>query len=149
MWNEIKDQNNIDDFMKLFGRFHDSCIKEFKYVSGAYVSEDLSMNPVNSKNTLKIIFQRQFNNPSAIEMEFSELLELRMFPLDDNFTCEILAATMIIENEDIYWYDCDMLTKKDRSNYKGTLICSSKVRWRVADEYIGQGEIYQDVKCRS
>lgn len=38
--------------------------------------------------------------------------------------------------------DCGGLSEADLENYTGTMICASKVRWRVADEYIGQKEIY-------
>jgi len=142
MWNEITSQKDLKNFMDLFGGFHDSCIKEFKYVSGAYVSKNSSMHPINNKNILKIIFQRQYNNPISIEMEFIGLLQLKVFPVDDNYTCEILDATMIFNDDCIYWYDSDGLTEIDKNDYKGTLICSSKVRWRIADEYIGKEEAY-------
>ena len=142
MWNKITNQDDWEKLLSLFGGFHDSCIKEFKYISGAYVDENLSMYPINSERIIKIIFQRQFNNPSVIEMEFIGLLQLSMLPLADNFTCEILDVTMIFDDGSIYWLDCGGLTKNDINDYTGTLICSSAVRWRVADEYIGQEEVY-------
>ena len=142
MWNEITSQSDLDYLMKLFGGFHDSCIKEFKYVSGAFVNENLSMQPINSERALRIVFQRQFNNPLAIEMEFIGLLQLSLYPADENKTSEILDATMTLNNNSIYWYDCDKLSENDLGNYKGTVICSSRVRWRTSDEYIGQKEIY-------
>lgn len=142
MWNEIKSQNDLDSFMNMFGSFHDSCIKEFKYISGAFVYDDLSMYPINNKRILKVIFQRQARNPSVLEMEFIGLRQLNIYPIDENYTCEILDATMVLSRNCIYWYDCDALSEGDLSNYKGTLICSSIVRWRVADEYIGEKEVY-------
>lgn len=142
MWNEITNQNDLDAFINLFGGFHDSCIKEFKYVSGAFVNENLSMHPINNKRDFKIIFQRQFNNPSVVEMEFTGLLRLSMYPVDENYTCEILDATMILSDNCVYWYDCERLTENELNTYTGTLICASKVRWRVAEEYIGDNEIY-------
>lgn len=144
MWNEITNQNDLDDFINLFDGFHDSCIKEFKYLSGAFVNENLSMHPFNNERKFKIIFQRQVNNPSVVEMEFIGLLRLSIYTVDENYTCEILDATMILSDDCIYWYDSEGLTESDLSNYKGTLICSSKVRWRVAEEYIGQKEIYTE-----
>lgn len=140
MWIEIENQKDIEMFMSLFGEFHDSCIKEFRYLSGAFINEDLSMYPINNKRILKVIFQRQDRNPSVIEMEFIGLLRLSIYPEDENYTCEIVDATMIIVDNHIYWYDCGELN--DLDNYKGAIICSSRVRWRVVDEYIGQKEIY-------
>lgn len=142
MWNDIANENDLKGFMDAMYGFHDSCIKEIKYISGAYVNEKLSMSPVNSKRILSVIIQRQFENLSAIEMQFMGLKYLKLFPNDENYTCEILDATMIIKEDHIYWCDCGGLSEKDIESYTGTTICASKVRWRAADEYLGAKEIY-------
>lgn len=145
MWNEINNQEDLKSFMDTHYGFHDSCIKELKYISGAYVQEDLSMNPVNVQRNLKVVFQRQFKNPTVIEMEFVGLKHLNMFPNDENYTCEILDATMILKEDCIYWCDCGDLSEDDFETYEGTLICATKARWRVADEYIGFEEVYKSI----
>lgn len=142
MWNDIANENDLKGFMDAMYGFHDSCIKEIKYISGAYVNEKLSMSPVNSKRILSVIIQRQFEDLSAIEMQFMGLKYLKLFPNDENYTCEILDATMIIKEDHIYWCDCGGLSEKDIESYTGTTICASKVRWRAADEYLGAKEIY-------
>ncbi len=43
MWHEIKNNEDITNFMESVFYFHDSCIKEIKYTSGAYVQENLAM----------------------------------------------------------------------------------------------------------
>lgn len=43
MWNEIIDNDTLLSFMEEMGFFHDSCIKELKYSSGAYVADDSAM----------------------------------------------------------------------------------------------------------
>lgn len=143
MWKEINSQNDLANFMDMLYDFHDSCIKEFKYTSGAYVDKNLSMYPINDQRILKIIIQRQFENPSVLEMEFIGLKRLSMFPPDDNYTCEILDATMILKDDCVYWCDCGGLTESDLGDYKRTLICASKVRWRPAEEYLGKEESYK------
>lgn len=142
MWNEINNYKDLNSFMDMNYGFHDSCVKELKYISGAYVNEDLSMHPINDQRLLKIIIQRQFKNPSAIELEFIGLKYIRMFPNEEDYTSEILDATMILKKDCIYWCDCGGLSEADLESYKGTIICASKARWRVADEYIGSKEVY-------
>ena len=142
MWNEIADEKDLNSFMDAMYGFHDSCIKEIKYISGAYVNETLSMFPINDQRILSMIIQRQFKNPSVIEMQFVGLKYLRLFPNDENYTCEILDATMIIKEDHIYWCDCGGLSERDIESYTGTTICASRVQWRAADEYIGAKEIY-------
>lgn len=141
MWTEINNEKELNSFMDMHYGFHDSCLKEFKYVSGAYANEKF-MYPLNDLRILKIIFQGRFKNSDVIEMEFIGLKYLKMFPNDENYTCEILDATMLLKEDCIYWCDCGGLSEDDLENYKGTTICASKVRWRAADEYIGSKEIY-------
>ena len=71
MWHEICIEKDITFLMETVGYFHDSCLKELKYVSGAYVNNDLSMHPINDTRELKMIIQRQDESPSAIEFVFS------------------------------------------------------------------------------
>lgn len=142
MWNEISNEKDLYSFMDTVCGFHDSCLKELKYISGAYVDEELSMFPVNSQRILNVIIQRQFRHPSVIEMQFVGLKYLKLFPSDENYTCEILDATMILNEDCVYWCDCGGLSEEDIESYTGTVICASKVRWRAVDEYIGPNEIY-------
>lgn len=93
MWNELRTQQEIDNFMKEIIGFHDSCIKEMKYSSGAYVDKNLSMLPTNTKRTLTVLIQRQFDDISALELEFSGLEYIRMYPVNPDYTCEILDAS--------------------------------------------------------
>ena len=122
--------------------FHDSCLKELKYISGAYVNEKLGMYALNDQRVLSVIIQRQFEDPSAVEMQFVGLKYLKLFPSDENYTYEILDATMILKEDCVYWCDCGGLSEEDIESYTGTVICASKVRWRAVDEYIGPNEIY-------
>ena len=147
MWNEIINENDLNNFLSIFGSFHDSCIKEFKYISGAYVNEDLSMYPYNKERSLRVIFQRQYQNPSVIEMEFGGLLQMSLFLEDAHqYTCEIFDATMIFGENCIYWCDCGGLSEADLIDYKGTLLCAAKVMWREFDEYIGPDTVYKSDK---
>lgn len=142
MWNEIANEEALNRFMDTMHGFHDSCLKGLKYISGAYVDEELRMFPVNKQRVLSVIIQRQFENPSVIEMQFVGLKYLKLFPNDENETCEILGATMILKEDRIDWCDCGGLTAEEMESYAGTAICALKVRWRVVNEYIGSNEIY-------
>jgi len=146
MWNNINDCEDLNVFMEKVDYFHDSCIKELKYLSGAYVDKDLSMYPINDRRVLNIIIQRQFENISMIEMEFEGLKYLKLFPTDSTYTCEILDSTMFIKDDCIYWCDCARVEERNLEEYGGTIICASKLRWRVIDECMGQNEFYCSVK---
>lgn len=142
MWKKINTEKELKDFLENVKFFHDSCIKELKYVSGAYVSEDLSMYPVNKLRSLRLIIQCQFEECPMIEMEFVGLKQLQLFPEDENYTCEILDATMFFKDSCIYWCGCGDMVMEDIDNYSGTLICASKFQWRKINGCMGEEEFY-------
>ncbi len=142
MWNEIYCDSDVAEFMDTVADFHDSCIKEMRYLSGAYVNERLAMSPINDKRTLRVVFQRQFESNSMIELEFDGLRYLKLYPLDERYTCEILDATIILKNDCVCWCDCGGLKEKDLESYRGTIICASKLRWRSVDNCMGNRDFY-------
>jgi hypothetical protein len=143
MWHDITNQNETEDFMEKMGNFHDGCLKELKYISGAYVCTDLSMQPLNDRRILKVILQRQYDDPSVIEMEFIGLTRFILIPVDPciNFAF-ISRAKMFFKNDCICWCDQEEFSEEGIGEKPETLICASKVRWRSADEFIGDGEVY-------
>ena len=142
MWQEIRTEEELLCFKDKVCSFHDSCIKEISYISGAYVDENLSMYPINDRRVLRVVIQRQFEKDSIIEMEFQDLKYLKLFPVDERYTCEILDSTMIIKDGNIFWCDCGGLSEPDLDDYAGTLICASKLRWRSVENHLGGKEFY-------
>ena len=133
MWNEINTEQELLEFLALYGGFHDSCLKEMRYISGAFVNKDLAMYPINDKRKLYVVFQRQCEKNSSVEIEFSGLLKLNLVPNDEAYTCEILDVSMFFEDGKIYWGDSDWF-KSEREQYDGTWLCAEKARWRFVDE---------------
>lgn len=142
MWNEIESCEDLFKFLDIVSFFHDSCIKEIKYLSGAYVDNDLSMYPINDSRILSIVIQRQFENIHTIEMRFEKLKFLKLYPVDDSYTCEIHDATLIWKDECIWWCDCGGLSEADIADYTGTVICASKLRWRSIENRMGRKAFY-------
>lgn len=144
MWQQISDIQSIELFMQEMCFFHDSCIKEIRYISGAYVTENGWMHPVNTIRSLCVVIQRQAENHPVIELEFEKLKFLKLFPNDEKYTCEILDSTMLMHDECIYWMDCGCLTASDIESYKGTIICAEKLRWRSIDGCLGVEDYFLD-----
>ena len=143
MWKTIHTADEILRFMEAVCYFHDSCIKEMSYISGAYVDVDLSMHPLNDRRVLRVLIQRQYESDSVIEMEFQGLKYVKLFPVGEDYTCEILGSTMLIKDGNIYWCDCADLSESDLDDYTGTLICASKLRWRSVDNHLGNDKFYK------
>ena len=138
MWTEILNNSDIKSFLDTVCYFHDSCIKEMTYVSGAFVNENLSMYPVNDKRKLCVIIQRQIEDNSVIEIEFQGLKKLALNPVSADYTCEILDSTLIKKDDLIYWCDCGGYDENTIENYDGTLICAEKMRWRSLENALGK-----------
>ena len=143
MWNEIKDDGALREFMLAVGGFHDGCVKEIKYVSGAYVDADLHMRPLNSSRTLNVIIQRQSSEYPLIELEFGGLKRLDLCPLDEEWTCEISCASMLFKDGYVYWCDCEGFDPTEERNGGNTVICAKTLRWRSIGSRMGDGDFYR------
>lgn len=148
MWQEINFDKDIEKFMVEMQFFHDGCIKELKYTSGAFVDSDLCMNPINNVRVLKVIIQQQQEDNQVIELEFAGLKFLNLYPFDENYTCEIIDSTMLFKDGYIYWCDQKSLPDSVSDNFEGTFICSSKVRWRRIENNMGSEEYYCSINDR-
>jgi hypothetical protein len=65
MWNEINSNEDLSNFMDMHYGFHDSCLKELKYISGAYANEKF-MHPrwrvgFKRRRWRRIIWLRLYN----------------------------------------------------------------------------------------
>ena len=107
MWNEVIDDKTRTALLEEAGFFHDTCLTELRYVSGAYVGENLGMYPINDKRKVNVFIKRQEVERNTIELEFSGIEYLKLFPYDEEYTCEILGVTLILEDGKIFWCDCD------------------------------------------
>lgn len=137
MWNKIKNENDIIDFMNYVHNFHDSCVKEIKYCSGAYVDADLSMQAINHVRSLNIIIQSQYEDIKTIELMFNGLKNLILSPVDENYTCEILNSVLKIKDNYIYWADDD-IENLDLFNDQGIFVCAESLKWRLIDDAVSK-----------
>lgn len=131
-WNEITSAQALAELAALTGRFHDGCVKELRYVSGAYVAPDLSMAPLNDRRVLRMIVQCQSREHPVIELEFAGLKTLSLSPVGTDYTCEIAEAVMRMEDGQICWSDGG-----------DTTVCAEKLRWRLlGEDCLGDREFY-------
>ena len=103
-WIEVKDSKDIEIILDEFGRFHDSCLKELYMWTESYVDEDLSMAVASGLDTEeRILFQRQFRSPSAIELLFEGVTQFHISPSPENYDSIIYDATLIFHKGLFYW----------------------------------------------
>jgi hypothetical protein len=150
MFNKISTQDDVQELMKKFGSFHDSCIKELRYISGGYVSKGYSdqnrpMYPLNSKRSVNIIFQSQNADYSVIEMKFDYIQKLNLVPRNEDYDCVIYDASLVKIGDLFYWSEWGDFKIEDIINENRTWISSKEVHWRqLPEEFLGDKLIYND-----
>lgn len=127
MWYKISNAENLELFLKYMRHFHDSCITEMHYTSGAYCDKQ-AMYPINDCRCLTVIIQSGWRD---VEMKFEGLVSLRMFPPDEKYTCEILDTNVFLENGLIYWCNSADLDPLNSEIDWGTTICATSLSWRI------------------
>ncbi len=139
-WTEIKTQNDIDYFMEITGNLHDSCLKELKYLSGMFVDDKNSMQAVNCKRQIHMILQSQWE-PHTIEIIFDKISSMHLNPPDENYDGIIMGAQIVIEDDNLVWFDSDDFQNSYNELYNQqfvTYIKSEKIKWKIHNEYIGE-----------
>lgn len=130
MWYSINTEEELLNFMKKMHSFHDACINEMKYTSGAYVDDNLSMHPINDKRLLRVIVQQQSAEFRMIELEFVGLKYLKLFPIPTEYTCEIESSAFFWKNGEIYWHEHAYTVNSSEDVADGLILCASALRWR-------------------
>lgn len=66
-WHEVETVEQLDELLELVGGFHDGILKELHWVNLAYIGDDLGMR-VCQGSCARLVIQRQYRNPSAVEL---------------------------------------------------------------------------------
>lgn len=88
----------------------------------------------------KIIYSENFKTTSAnaifdnsgwfgiAELCFEGVQMLKIIPAPENYSNEILDASLIVENESIFW--ADTIMEKPDLTYEGSIIKALSLKWR-------------------
>ncbi|CAG9612661.1 hypothetical protein BACCIP111899_01838 [Bacillus rhizoplanae] len=138
-WNEIEGTEDIEAFLKTFGYFHDSCLKELYMWTESYVGEELSMAvPTELDTNVRILFQRQFDNPSAIELVFEGVTQFHIIPSSANYDSIIYDATLLLQDDTFYWANTYGWKLEDDNSKDVSWIAAKNVKWRDVSSWMGE-----------
>ena len=133
-WSEINTQADADALMTVFGGFHDACIREAHLWTDHWVSADLSMSCSGDlDNRIRLLIQRQFVNPSAIEMFFEEVTRFSLVPTPENYDSVIFEATLLVRDGSVFWSPEGNWNPEDPDRDAVTWISARCCRWRAVD----------------
>ncbi len=138
-WVEVTNQADLDGLMNTFGAFHDACIKEMHLWTESYVDSDLFMScPPHLDTHVRLLIQRQFEDPSAIELLFDEVRRINVVPSPDNYDSIIFDATLLFTEDVFYWADAGRWLPDQEDSMNTTWIAANKLKWRDASEWMGE-----------
>ena len=114
-WNYILTQADADDFMKMFAGFHDSTLEKIKY----------------SESNASTIVNAIFDNSGwfgIVELCFEGIQMMKVVPASQNYSRELFEASLIVENESVFWADAYM--EKANDLYEGSIIRALNLKWK-------------------
>ena len=116
------------------GYFHDGIIKEIHWVNRDFVNFNLGMKPYKLAEA-RILVQRQWRDPSAVEMTFTDVWRLNLDTVELIFES---AARMEQSSSSVGKpRQLLVLTMEDSE------IAFSKMRWRDASDWMGETVRFQ------
>ena len=142
-WHEIQNNTDINKLLEGFRGFHDACIKELHHISGAYIQDNLSMNPENYNGKVSIIFQSQINEIGTLELEFSEGVQININTSNQQGYGLLLDAFIGYIDGVIYWADYDGWTPQLSNKNDSTWFAAKNARWRILEDCLGTDSIYK------
>ena len=114
-WNYILTQTDADDFMQTFAGFHDSTLESVNY------------SELSASTRANVIF----NNSGwfgIVELCFEGVQMLKIVPATGDHFREIFDASLLIEDESVFWADSHMENPED--SYEGSIIKALNLKWR-------------------
>jgi hypothetical protein len=133
-WKDIESQADADALMEVFGGFHDACVREAHLWTDHWVSPELSMScPAHLDNKIRFLIQRQFRDPSAIELFFEQVTRFNLVPSPENYDSIIFAATLLVQNGSVFWSPEGDWKPVKPARDEATWVSARKLRWREVD----------------
>ena len=144
-WNAINQQSDIAYLLEHFGYFHDGCLREMHMWTGTYVNEDLSMVvPGELDTNVKLLFQRQYANPCAIELFFEGVTGIQIIPSPENYDSIIRDAIIIKLEDTFYWADDYNWHPIENPDACSNWISAKKMKWREVNDWMDKKNRYGD-----
>ena len=150
MWNEINNEIDIENLMKEYSGFHDSCIVSINYHSGSFVDDKGAMeNGGLLEHSIEMILHSQCNKP--IELRFTGVRKCNIVGWQDNYFCDIFSSYLNFhrdlfgktrDDKLIVWADWDGYNPINYTEEKpistngehSTYIIAEKLFWRIMTE---------------
>ena len=114
-WQYILTQEKANEFMNAFAGFHDATMEQV-----LYSEKDGSSN-------VSIIFDNG-RSYGVVELCFEGVRMIKIVPAQENHSRELFSASLIVNNESVFWADEEMEQMND--GHSGSFVISLSLKWR-------------------
>lgn len=133
--------------MELFGGFHDSCLKELYMWTETSVSENFSMSmSIELDTCVRVLFQRQVPEPSAIELLFKGVTQFHVVPRAEGQDAIIFGAKLMFKEGLFYWAEDEEWQLDHPFLHPISWISSKELLWRDVSSWMGEKQRYGVLK---
>lgn len=138
-WQRVETEADVERLLATFGEFHDACLREVHLWTETFVREDLTLVLHSHLDThLRVLFQRQWRNPSAIELWFDQVVDFHLTPSAENLDKSIVDAALLVRDGIIYWADSYDWRPDHEDRDALTWFAARQLRWRDASPWMGE-----------
>ncbi|RAZ79287.1 hypothetical protein [Planococcus halotolerans] len=142
-WNKLNDQIDIENFMELFGGFHDSCLKELYMWNENSVDENFSMSmSIHLDTCVRVLFQRQAPEHSAIELLFKGITQFHIIPRAEGQDSIIYGSKLMFKEGLFYWAEDEEWQIDQPFLRPRSWISAKELFWRDVSSWMGQEQRY-------
>lgn len=120
-WSYIATQKAADEFMELFCGFHDADIRKITY-------EETDFCP--NVAAVYAVFESSWYG--KVELCFEGVEELRLRPAGEAYTSGIYEATLLVNEERVFWADDYM--EAENMNHGGCAVRALSLKWRTLEK---------------
>lgn len=136
-WIEIKDANDIKHLLDYFGNFHDGCFREIHLWNSYFVTDELSMCCGDNSLNGNILFQRQYEKPSTIEICFNEIQSIYVNSPRAGIWQSIFGVTLLY-NDGVFYFADEENWDTNNPEFNGSVwIIAKRIKWRDTSEWMG------------
>ena len=138
IWNEINNDNDIQQLNETYNHFEDSMLVRMEYISGDYIDSE-RVGHMEQRNDLKAVFQRLDDDPFSIELLFTHTKRLSFVFVNPTDKClsDIMYAKVCKNDKSVFWTlweDFDPYNEEHLSISDLTLIEADSLKWRIVSE---------------
>lgn len=142
MWQPVTSSADAENLMRVFGRFHDSCIRELHVWGKYFVAPDLTMAcPDTPDFSCRLFIQRQAANPAAVELLFTGVSHLSVVA-SPGYDRIIMEATLLVEDGKLTWSPDNDFDSAKYDFGMSSAIVATKLWWRPIEGGLGLSPSY-------